>query len=389
MAAVAGRTAWSSDPIRGVRLEGLDVWRTMLTIAGVALHATMLRPDLPLYVGISIVSEAFRMGTFVLISGLLAGISLARHPTHVWFKRRLAQIGIPMAFGWFVLCPFMGVVLARMLPAARIGAGWPPFDWHHIWFLVGLLLYTPVACAVDRFAARSALFDELDHAGLHGATIRGLYYVVLPLATFWIMALVAAIVLHTTPPSLIRMMSQWKLILGYLPLFVTGLTIARSAAVRGAIAERLWPAVAILVAMLLLYAAWYGWLCFTPWGRDHAALQGVVRAVAMAWCPPAVGALVLRSAAAGGVSSPLFRTLGDASMTMYIVHYPILFAVNAAFAWVALPEYGEYFAAFVIGLAGSYAVHRYLVCRSRVWGLLLNGRMATSSAPRATGFVAT
>ena len=55
------RTEAGGEERIGGRIEGLSLWRALLMLAGIALHATMGREDYPPFAAINIASGAFRM----------------------------------------------------------------------------------------------------------------------------------------------------------------------------------------------------------------------------------------------------------------------------------------------------------------------------------------
>ena len=82
------------------RIDGLNVWRALLMLGGMATHATIMREDVAGLALIANLSHAFRMGAFFVISGLLTGFALLRRPRpELWLRDRLIQIGIPTVFG--------------------------------------------------------------------------------------------------------------------------------------------------------------------------------------------------------------------------------------------------------------------------------------------------
>ncbi|THG36742.1 hypothetical protein E5988_16550, partial [Sphingomonas olei] len=91
----------------GERIAGLDAWRATLMLGGLLLHGSLWQPPQALFTAVGVVSSAFRMGSFFALSGLLCGFALRKRTSREWLVRRLVQIGLPMSFGWGVLCPLV------------------------------------------------------------------------------------------------------------------------------------------------------------------------------------------------------------------------------------------------------------------------------------------
>lgn len=352
-------------------VAGLDTWRAGLLIGGLFFHGTMLHADHLAFELIEVVSTAFRMAAFFAIAGFLAERSLRKRRPVDWIANRSLRIGIPALFGVATLSPLIWAMIVIALPPERT-AGELPFQWHHLWFLFALLLYQAVAyLLVAQVAPRriARFIIALRNQGQVSVMV------VLAVTSLTVMILTSWLVLTFAPPVYQRMLMDVRLILGYLPLYMFGMALAASRGLR----RRMLGDIRLPACMLALSAcAYLGWrLGYAPHlSADAAEVAEVqIRFVIGALCPPAAVILVMRSALLIRTVSPSTRSLCDASFTIYILHFPLLFAANLLFArqqWPVLIEYAV--AVLSVGIV-SYAFHVTVVRRSPLLALLLNGRL--------------
>jgi hypothetical protein len=289
--------------------------------------------------------------------------------------RRLVQIGLPTLFGWGLLSP-LTCLLSEWYPDAPVPL---LFDWHHIWFLVALLAYTPATVLFDRLDRRHALIDRLTRSYRERRSLSAMLLSV-GAVSFILMATTAALVHEIAAKALVPMLYQVRHISGYLPVYLLGFGVARSMPLAVAL-QRSWrSALAIVVSTAVLYSLWL----FVARALGPTAQQkggDLVAVMAASFCPPAAFALIFRSAMAVREVSPLVRRLCDASLTMYLLHLPLLLVLNAALAPLRLHPYAQY--TLAIGAAGglTYAVHVWVVRPTPLLMLLVNGRTDRTGPP--------
>lgn len=363
------------------RIEGLDAWRALLMLGGLVVHASQLQPPTALFDILGIVSGSFRMGAFFVLSGLFAGLALRRREPAAWLARRTFQIGVPTAFTLLVLCP-IGTATMFAMPAGSVQRAPVLFDWQHAWFLVALLLYAPLAVWVHRRGERGAL-PHIKNG--HPAALRWLVFAGLPLVSFVLMAAVVLTIAAVAPEPYWTTLSQWKFIVGYAPVYLLGLALARSAAVREALlGDAFFPA-AILASVAGAYSGWYWSIAPTAWGQSHAWIGTLAAVAGSALCPPAASVLIIRSALKMPPMPAVVERLSDAAFTIYVVHFPLFLLLNLGFAHVDWNVYVEY-AIVLIGDGGmTFLIHTQIVCRWRVAALLLNGKRLPDAVRTRTG----
>jgi hypothetical protein len=94
---------------------------------GICLH-TADAEHIPIEGMVGIISNMFRMGAFMAIAGVMAGIALDKKPPASWYKNKLAQLGIPLA----ACAVYSNLLLYPVHKAVYL---------YHVWFLICLLVY--------------------------------------------------------------------------------------------------------------------------------------------------------------------------------------------------------------------------------------------------------
>jgi glucans biosynthesis protein C len=158
-------------------------------------------------------------------------------------------------------------------------------------------------------------------------------------------------------------------------MFLLGYLLSRSQVLRDRLLATPRGPLIVLAMVGGAYLAWF--LILAP--RCDAGLamrvQLYLRIVGAALCAPAAALLILRSALRIRHVPAMFRRFADASFTIYIVHYPVLAALNIGFKHIHWDPYLEYGIAGVTGGLLSYAFHRGVVRRYGWARLLFNGEI--------------
>jgi peptidoglycan/LPS O-acetylase OafA/YrhL len=342
------------------RIAGLDAWRSLLMLGGLFVHASAWLEPTPMFFAVTLVSQAFRMGIFFALSGLLAAKALQRTATGIWLSRRLRQLGIPAMTGVLVLSPLVWWLAVSRPPELP---GEPPvlFAWLHIWFLWGLLLCSAALSILDRRDPHRRLVAFVE-ARLSPAAL----ILATAVATGVMFAVVPPLLLATMPPRLVDAYANLQLIAGYLPTFLYGVIVARSDLIRGRLVAA-WPTAAVMVfAVLTVHLL----LC----AGELSAWEPEIRFIGAAIGPPAAFVLVLRSALHIERIPRFVQSLSEASYSIFLLHVPVCVAINTRMAPLALGPNLQY--GFTIMLAGTscWLFHIGVVRRSRTLSFLLNGR---------------
>lgn len=392
---MSNQTASLSMPDQ--RIHSFDAARAIALSLGIVLHAALAyipganpwptvdesRSVIPAYT--FYVIHTFRMLAFFVLAGFFASLLIERIGARAFAVDRLKRVAVPLATFWsIVLTAIIGaLVLMVTLKFGGIPKDAPPgptfrpddFPLTHLWFLwVLLLLYVPFV-AIRQLCVRSLSVRQLLIAAARPAEILVRWYGLVFLAAFLAFALVGHPKwshwqgIPTPDKSLYGNLPSW---IAYGSAFLIGVLLQLRRHLLLVLEEQRWtflvvgiPAVAISlgfseVANALsisdpftrkLFAA--GLYSIAAWSLCFAFL-----AHCMHW---------LKSL------SPTLRYLSQASYWVYIVHLPLVMALQAigwSLNWGWAIEWLLVIAiTFAISL-GSY----HLLVRNTWLGVMLNGK---------------
>jgi peptidoglycan/LPS O-acetylase OafA/YrhL len=381
------------------RLHALDALRGFALLLGIVLHATL--SFLPSPTRIWIIQDShpsitlgvlffaihvFRMTTFFLIAGFFAHLSFHRRGTWGFIGDRLQRIALPLVVGWPILFTVMGVVIfwAANFPNGGPLPGpprWPPvlprFPLTHLWFLYVLLeLYAALLvlrAGVAWLDQTGHIRDRLDR--LVGLVMRSRFAPA-------IMALPIGIALCLdptwsgwlgvrTPDS--SLVTNPQALIGFGTAFGFGWLLHRQIDLIK-ILERRWLLNLVLATVLItasFFLAIASVLQPPPVGYKAIRLAGAACYALAIWTTTfaAIG-LALRFLSD---FSPVRRYLADASYWLYIIHLPILMALQVAVSQLDWPWPVKFGAITLIALPLMFASYQFLV-RYSFLGAVLNGR---------------
>ena len=362
-----------TDP---ARLHALDAVRAGALLLGVILHASMsffpgprvwLVDDSESSVLLSasfFVIHMLRMLTFFLIAGFVARVSFERIGAAPFFKDRLRRIGVPLLAGWPIL--FLALMAAAgMLRPAIDSLSLARFPLMHLWFLYLLgLFYVAIALAqplLKRFGGLARLLvHPLAIVPLAAPLCLALY-----LHPYWVMWFGIP-----TPDQ--SLLPNLPALAGYGMAFVFGWLAQREPAAL-ALWRRHWPGYLMVALACTGYCLWQvgaaPLLMPSPQGQAKLLYAASYSLGAWAW---ALGLIGMAQRFLGG-ESRLRRYLADASYWIYLVHLPLVVALQGAVAPLALPWLVKFLLILAVAFALMLGTYALLVRRTLV-GVILNGR---------------
>lgn len=380
------------------RLHALDLVRSGALLLGIVFHAAL--PFLPRYdlwlvldtqrsepvMWLAFTLHSFRMATFFLLAGFFGRMMLHRRGTRGFLKDRAKRILLPLVVFWPLV--MLGYI-ASLIFASSMGAtptldapppppsltfeGWP---LTHLWFLwvllliyIATLLLRGAIAALDRKGSFRGGIDKVlaevirfpfilpvmlavpvglllqHHTGWaewwgiptpqDGFVPNGAAFFSFALA-FWVGWLV-----HRLKDGLLPLAKLWAF---YVPVAVVltaaCLTLAKDPSFTPQLDQQ----------QKLIFASLYGlvvWLW--TFGMIGLALRFLHR------------------------ESPKIRYLADSSYWLYIIHLPILVAVEAVVAKWAIPAEIKLVLVIVVSVAIMLATYHWLV-RATWLGAWLNGK---------------
>jgi peptidoglycan/LPS O-acetylase OafA/YrhL len=387
------------------RLHALDAVRGFALLLGVALHATLsylpgakafwiVADDSSLALaGLFYWIHLFRMTLFFLIAGFFGRLLLERLGLRAFVRDRMRRIVAVLACAWPLVFPAIVLVLVGAT-AVQHGGTLPPtpppppmsasnFPLTHLWFLYVLAMFYGAALALrgmagllDRRARAMACVDAIARK-LSG-----------PAAAF-VLAMPAALALAMT--------AKWPMWFG-VPTPDTGLVPNTAALVSYGVAfacgwllQRQPPLLARITStrwhnLLVALAGTAGCLAIVglkpvlaPAAGDATTwiYAGLYAAAGWAWALALLG-LALRYCA--GYSATR-RYLSDASYWIYLVHLPLVMALQVWTSRLALPWWFEFPLLLAVGTALMLGSYEWFVRHGRI-GAWLNGKRVPRAPAR-------
>jgi peptidoglycan/LPS O-acetylase OafA/YrhL len=380
------------------RFHALDAVRGGALVLGVFFHAAMsLMPGPQIWVVMDearstelsvlfFVLHIFRMTVFFVLAGFFARMLLERRGVGGFIANRATRILVPLVALWPIMIASIIAVAIWAAVRANGGAmpeGPPPppltvetFPLTHLWFLyvllffyAGALVLRGLVSLIDRSGAlRARLLDPVVRV------IAG------PAAPVLLAAPIAAALYFT--PSWYMWFGIPALDTGLVPnatgfmihglAFAMGWLINRQPQILEGWGERwgLYVGPAIGATLVCLMIAGVAPL-LAPATQDLRTLAyaGAYAFAIWAWTVAIIGFAVRHLSG----HSPARRYLADASYWIYIVHLPIVMALQAALARYDWPWFAKYPLILAIAFAIMLASYQWFVRYSFV-GAILNGK---------------
>lgn len=374
----------------GERLHALDAVRAGALLLGVAFHATMSflpGPQIwvvrdaadPILGGLFFISHMFRMTLFFLVAGFFGRMLVERRGTAGFIRNRWKRILLPLLLFW---APVMAAIVATLVwgTAAMNGgtlpANPPPtppitaatFPLGHLWFLYVLTLFYLAALVVRKI--RLGFVDGLVRLAV------GRHVAVLLLALPLFAALTAkadwmpAIGIPTPDAGFVPNLAA---VAAYGSAFGFGWLLNRQTGLLQAVA-RGWPmylgvAVGATSTMMVMLGGELPVFSTEPDGSRRAVLAALYALGTWSWTFGLLGA------ALGLLARPnaAVRYCADASYWIYLVHVPVVMALQVAVFSLAAPALLKF--ALVVGAAFLILFLSYHFLVRHSWlGRWLNGR---------------
>jgi glucans biosynthesis protein C len=392
------------------RLHALDAARGFALLLGIVFHTTLsflpAPPGVPIWIvtdnqrsfALAVlfhVTHIFRMTTFFVIAGFFAHMSFHKKGTRAFIFDRLKRIGIPLVVGQPILFVLIvavtiwgAMVMAhgKPLPPAPPYAGFPAFPLTHLWFLYVLLLLYIATLLVRGLIA---LFDG---SGRLRAAVDVLVRLLVesPLG-FLVLAAPTAVTLYLQTP--------WLMWFGITTPDSSLVPNAGAAIAFGTAFSFGW----LLHRQRGLLEVWKRrWLLnlglavvFTATGLSIAGIVPVLKPAAHDWRTAvyavcytfgvwtwtfAVIGMALRFLSS---HSAVRRYIADSSYWLYLIHIPIVMALQVAVSQLPWPWWIKF--PLILGVAFPLMFASYQVfVRYSFIGAILNGRRESRSNEAAT-----
>jgi peptidoglycan/LPS O-acetylase OafA/YrhL len=386
------------------RLHALDALRGIALLLGIVLHATLsfvlasprfwiiqdTHPSLVLSL-LSFAIHVFRMTTFFLMAGFFARMSFHRRGSWGFVKDRLQRIALPLVIVWPLVFTSVALVIiwAANFPnggSVQWTSGWPAlpnFRLTHLWFLYVLLeLYVAMLLlrgAIVWLDASGWLRTFIDH--LFARIIRN------PMAPL-VLAIPIGIAfcldqrwvnltgVRTPDQSLITNAQAW---ICFGTAFGVGWLLHRQIDLLRILERRWLPHLLLAIVLILISFVLSGVMFSAPGAPKLPVSFATLRLVSVILYAPAIW---ISTFAAIGLAlrfmsgfSPTWRYLADASYWLYLIHLPIVMALQVALSQLNWPGLIKFAVILIVAIPPMLASYHLLV-RFTFIGAVLNGRRA-------------
>ena len=383
------------------RLHALDAVRGFALLLGIVLHATLSfvpaqtrfwiiqdTPSITLAL-LFFAIHVFRMTTFFLMAGFFAHMSFHRRGVWGFIKDRMQRIGVPLVVAWPILFAMMGVVVfwAAGFPNGGPIPGepnWPPvlpsFPLTHLWFLYVLLeLYAAILLLrsgvawLDRSDRLRTSADRLTARIMRTPLAPAILAVPVGIALSLDPTWVGWLGVRTPNQSLI---TNLQALIGFGTAFGFGWLLNRQIDLLRILEKRWLINLAFAIGLIAISFA----LALVPSLPNMRSIPigvgtmrvtgAIVYALAIWTTTFAAIGLALRFMSG---FSPARRYLADASYWLYLIHMPIVMALQVVVSRLDWPWPIKFATILVVALPVMLASYQLLVRYSFI-GIVLNGR---------------
>ena len=371
------------------RLVGLDAWRAVLLVLGVALHAVSNPLGWEQWVGVA--THKFRMEAFFAISGLLAAFTLRQQGASKWLARRWISLGVPTLMVMMSLNP-LTLALQVWDQQRQLGQELTPFAFHtpilHLWFLPVLLACSTLLASMTAWPALITRMDRaVGHLVSSATPLRRRCLIaaimLLALAGIGLEQVYTLITAGYEPAGRMAGLAfrDFGLTGPWIPYYFVFYLLGWLIGARPDVAELCLHHRRVLVALVaigvvgIVAAFWYKGRAYVfPYAFENALGGGRTFASITKALIGVPATLLILSHAVGVRRVPaLLDRLSRSSYTIYLVHLFLLTALSAALGNRGRETMPRYLLLVLVTVAVGHQVHFLLVKRSAVLGFLLNG----------------
>ncbi|RZK38923.1 MAG: hypothetical protein EOO61_07610 [Hymenobacter sp.] len=366
------------------QLNGIDMWRTVLLLLGIAFHAASL--DRGWFEIIGIATHKFRMEAFFAISGLLGAMSMARQGPSLWLSNRLTSLGIPFIFVLFFVNQFSALFWVADPSNGSNKVAILPIG--HLWFVVVL-------------AACCFLFAEFTRSGRQARVVWNLQsfvpvnnksykpdllLIVVLVGLFILLELdqVCLIIAESVRPNhriLGRFITDFSTTGARVPyygvFYALGVLLAtENSAVKFCISTKRYHWGLVIAGLLVVTM-----ICIND-GRlvspatDHREINMFFQNISKLLIATGATLLIITDATTRvRKTNVVIQRISDSSYTVYLTHILFVTIIHSILARLGFDGTARYLVTFSAALALSYMTHIYLVKELPLAALLLNGKI--------------
>ena len=319
--------------------------------------------------------HSFRMQAFFIIAGYFAMKTITRTTPRLWMQKRLVRLGLPLVSSLTVIGPVL-LILNSINVLSSMRDTWSVYILNasshfslavlfgHLWFLRDLLLVSfAFCCSYGLFAAYPRAVALIDRGiGIRTKT---------PVDFAWINVLLVAYECGLTLANHHHPFGTWLFgaievrdLFRLVGFFVYGTILERRLDGFSWFCRFRWQSVLISALAIVVYN-----LCCDLDTTVAKTLTTVAWCISGIWTSQTVISICCSRFS---VDSQIIRKLTDASLTMYIVHYPIVSILGSMLFFTDAAVGLKIAFIIVCTTAISYMLHQ-LVKKSPLALLMFNG----------------
>jgi peptidoglycan/LPS O-acetylase OafA/YrhL len=389
------------------RLHALDALRGLALLLGIILHATLsfiptptrfwiiqdTHPSMILAL-LFFAIHVFRMTTFFLMAGFFAHMSFHRRGAWGFVKDRMQRIGLPLVVAWLIVFPTMVMVViwAAGFPNGGPVPGAPSrppvvprFPLAHLWFLYVLLEFYAATLLLrggvvwlDRSGRLRTCADHLIAHVMRSPLAPAILAVPIGIAFSLDPTWVGWAGVRTPDQSLL---TNLQALIGFGTAFGFGWLLHRQIDLLRILEKRWLIHLAFAIALIAMsFVLALSDVHSIPISIDAMRLAGAAFYALAIWTTTfaAIG-LALRFMSG---FNPARRYLADASYWLYLIHIPIVMALQVAVSPLDWPWPIKFATILVVALS-VMLVSYHLLVRYTFIGFVLNGRRLRREATLA------
>lgn len=278
--------------------------------------------------------HCWRMPLLLFISGAGTVLALGKRTPAEYRRERFTKLFIPLIFGMLVIVPPQ-IYVERIHDFPGYGAFYKTvlefvpypkgsFSWHHLWFIMYLLLYSLAALPFLKFLRSEKSNPFRNTAGRILGHPAGILFVPA------ILILISQIVLRPIfPEETHALLDDWAFFVFYFCFFLAGvLCFSIQDVWRSLDANRkylLAAAAVVLIPFYAVYASFYGWV-HLPWSRSEVETIFDVTAIFLSWFT--VIAVIGYGQHYLNRNHPWLSYAGEGLYPFYILHQTLIIVIG-------------------------------------------------------------
>ncbi|RZK41301.1 MAG: hypothetical protein EOO61_06055 [Hymenobacter sp.] len=366
------------------QLNGIDMWRTVLLLLGIAFHAASL--DRGWFEIIGIATHKFRMEAFFAISGLLGAMSMARQGPSLWLSNRLTSLGIPFIFVLFFVNQFSALFWVADPSNGSDKVAILPIG--HLWFVVVLAACCYLFAKFTRSGRQVRVPRNLQSwsRGDQKNLKRSLLLIAVLVGLFILLELdqVCLIIAESVRPNhrlLGRFITDFSTTGARVPyygaFYALGVLLAKeSSVVKFCISTKRYHWGLMIAGLIVVTVICINDERLVSPATDPSKINMFFQNISKLFIATGATLLIITDAMTR-VRKPnvVIKRISDSSYTVYLTHILFVTIIHSVLARLGFDGTARYLVTFSAALTLSYMTHIYLVKELPLAALLLNGKI--------------